>query len=225
MKNLFIIACLCLFNSIHGYTQPGKGRVLLGGSVSAGIADNEHGFGNNQAVSKGRSFAATPKVGLFISDRWVVGLSPTFSTMYQEVEVVGQERWQTSYGLGLFARYYRPVGEQFSIFGEITGIDFGQYRNRQESFNPQQGRREETWDRGTYYRIGAFLGIGAAYFFTPRIAVEASFGSLGFGLTHLSGRYKDSIGGQGNISGNNKAFAFSLQPNTLNLGVNLYLGQ
>jgi hypothetical protein len=224
MKNIFIIISICLFNAIQGYAQLSKGRILLGGSISASVADNEHGIGNNQGVATERSFSAAPNVGIFISDRWVVGLTPNFSTAYQRSGLSTHEFTQKTYGVGLFARYYRPVNEQFSFFGEITGIDLGYYRNQQENFDPQQGRRE-SWSRGTYYRIGAFLGIGAAYFFTPKVAVEASFGSLGFGLTHVSGEYEDGFGGQGDTKGNNKGFSFSLRPSTLNLGVNFYLGQ
>jgi hypothetical protein len=224
MKNLFILAIFCLFNSFQGYAQLSKGRILLGGSLSASVRDNQQSITNNQGPAVERTFSASPSAGIFISDRWVVGLAPSFSSNYQKLGIVAQESRQTNYGIGLFARYYRPVGEKFSFFGELTGLDVGFYRNELSSFIPQQPRGQ-SWNRGTYYRVGAFLGIGATYFVTPKIGIEASFGSLGVGLTHFSGEYRDSFNNRGDVSSDNKGFSFSLQPNTLNLGVSFYLGQ
>ena len=206
-----------------GYAQLSKGRILLGGSLSASVTDNQQNTANNQFVGTSRQFSIAPQAGVFVSDRWVVGLTPSFSSTYQRSGFSAHESTQRTYGLGLFARYYRPVSDKFSFFGELTGPDFGFYRNECVNANPPQPSTR-AWDRGTYFRAGAFLGIGAAYFITPKVGLEASFGSLGFGFTQFSGTYRDGAGGQGDTSNNNKNFAFSLQPNTLNLGVSFYLG-
>ncbi len=224
MKNLFILAIFCLFNGFHGYAQLSKGRVLLGGSLSASVTDNQQSITSNQAPIVERKFSASPNAGIFISDRWVIGLTPNFSSAYQKFGLSTQEIRLTNYGIGLFARYYRPVSETFSFFGELTGPAFGFYRNEFSSFDVQQPR-SESWNRGTYYQVGAFLSIGATYFVTPKIGVEASFGSLGFGFTRFSGEYRDSFTNRGDTSGDNKGFSFSLHPSTLNLGVSFYLGQ
>jgi hypothetical protein len=223
MNNVFILFIFCLLIGFPGYAQLSKGRTLLGGSLSASVSNNQQNTASNQFIGTSRQFSIAPKAGVFVSNRWVVGLTPNFSSAYQKFDLSEHETTQRTYGLGLFARYYQPVGDKFSFFGELTGPDFGFYRNEFVTSNrPQPSTR--AWNRGTYFRAGAFLGTGAAYFVTPKIGLEASFGSLGFGITQFSGTYRDSNGGQGDANSDNKDFSFSLQPNTLNLGVSFYLG-
>jgi hypothetical protein len=223
MKNVFILFIFCLLIGFPVYAQLSKGRILLGGSLSASVSDNQQNTANNRFIGTSRQFSIAPKAGVFVSDRWVVGLTPNFSSAYQKFDLSGDETTQRTYGLGLFARYYRPVGDKFSFFGELTGPDIGLYRNELVNANPPQ-LSTRAWNRGAYFLVGAFLGIGAVYFVTTKIGLEASFGSLGFGFTHFSGTYRDSAGGQGDTSSDNKNLSFSLQPNILNLGVSFYLG-
>jgi hypothetical protein len=87
--------------------------------------------------------------------------------------------------LGLSARYYLPLSDKWTLFGNLSGPGYQFGSTTRKEFQQSGQNRFEVTSRYNGYTIGAFLGFGAAYFITPRIGIEASIGSIGYGFSNL----------------------------------------
>jgi len=100
-----------------------KGSILVYGNV---------GFNSDKdaAENKESSFSINPGVGYQFTDNWTAGVNLGYSQTKNNPAVVGAptSTWK-GYNAGVFARYTKPLGSIFSIFGQgnagyLGGEDF-----------------------------------------------------------------------------------------------------
>jgi len=166
--------------------QTSKGEFYLGGSMSY----NYDSYGStstysylsgytNYYVTKVAAFNISPEIGYFISNKWSIGIAPTYarnsgtetSYFYSYTSTadntISSDTYHTnSIGLGIDVRYYCMITDKFGFF-------------------PQAGI--STLNNSTYFSDGT-LAIGATpnfvFFATPKLAVNLGFGSVGYSLDY-----------------------------------------
>lgn len=219
--------------------QINKGRMMLGGSFN--IQNNSNtskdslsgGFYDQNSISKSTNVAL--RYGYFIADGFMVGVfgglgNSSFNTK-NTYNVPGsvpnpnpEQSKNTSnlFSAGVFTRYYKMIGQsKFAVFGELAAsAGKGKSKITYESNGvalPKQG------SEGTSTAFSAIIRPGLTYFFTNKIAAEASFGN--FGYSRSKNDYKDSDGSfmrSQTSSGFTSNLNFSLS--NISLGINFYFG-
>lgn len=118
MKKINLFVILALLYSLSGNSQIEKGNWLVGGSVNLTSYKNEYISGDSAIKSelKGRGINIYPTIGYFLSDKFAIGLSPTYG--YSET----QNTSGSSYGIGPFARYYLLKPEKVINF--LTQVSY-----------------------------------------------------------------------------------------------------
>ena len=135
-----------------------KGDVFINGALSFGTSKT----GDNKTTG----FEVAPSVGYFVTENIAVGVRLGFAS--DKTEEVGEaELKQTTFNVGAFGRYYFTPASKFSFFGEL-GVNYGNSKIEQGP-----GEYKEN-------NFGVQVAPGVSYFLSSNIALEASFGILGF---------------------------------------------
>jgi hypothetical protein len=220
-----------LFFDLVFEPRPTGQRDLVGGSVSMDTNGSSGDTSQGLSPSSTRFFSIgiIPQVGLFVSDRWAVGLSASWNYNQERNESSPASSYYTDrrnsrINISLFARYYVPISEKWYAFGNLTGISYGFGRNTIKQASGSGPTTDVT--RSSSYNIGAFLGLGATCFFTPKIAIEATIGAIGYGFGRSETRVESDPGSSSqkastNFNGGN----ISLSPSSIALGARFYLGK
>ncbi|MCL7987874.1 hypothetical protein M8998_07980 [Sphingobacterium sp. lm-10] len=145
-----------------------KGNVILEGSFQSSTVNDR------LAGRKESSFNFTPKAGLFLSDRFALGLFLGIGRekLTERVGAVSEEQDKlNAFELGVFGRYYfLEVGSRFKTYTELsTGYGSHTYFYNAIGFNPLESKK-----RG----FGANAGIGANFFLTERVAINFLFANV-----------------------------------------------
>ena len=204
MKKIFF---LLLFAPVLTKAQFNKGDVFLGGNVSVYYshkAATENGV--NSPHSTSYSYALSPTVGFFTSERFALGGNIQYSRAVAEDidETNLQKNHSTTGSLAVFGRYFFPVNEKFSF--ALTG-DIFYSRSKSDSeyvnanFNSQSANK--------YYSTGVHIKPTFLYFPSRHWGFEASIGSLQF-IHDQSFTY------------NSKSDKFTVTYGTISLGVAYY---
>lgn len=173
MKKISIAILFFLSLSSAALAQHLKGKWLLGGNIES---STRNGTLSNPAVDyKSSQLTLGPKAGYFLSDRWAVGLAPTFSSA--NTKGTSDVTKAKSYSIAPFVRYYQPIGEKLAIFGELNGISYQTGWNKKTN---STGELMQHYDYRTY-NVGVFVRPGIVWFVTPKFGLETSIGSLGYG--------------------------------------------
>ncbi|MGQ2985107.1 outer membrane beta-barrel protein [Flavobacterium sp.] len=169
-KLLFSLAALAAFASANAQEEEGttgftKGDVFASGSL---------GYNSRKTgEEKYTRFGVMPRVGYFVSEKIAIGAqlgySSTEATYYTGME--WDERTTNSLTAGAFARYYGTPGKTFSFFGQL-------HVNYNSEKTDYEGGGE---DKRNGFDIGIMPGI--SYFVSDHIALEATFGALGYGTS------------------------------------------
>jgi hypothetical protein len=115
-KFLAFIFLLILFTSALR-AQINKGSVLLGGNV---------GFSTNEATDtslKNNSVSLSPVIGTAVKQNLIVGISFSYGHGKNNLTAPSVQSENESYGAGIFARKYVPLGKGFYLFGEM-GLNY-----------------------------------------------------------------------------------------------------
>jgi outer membrane protein len=135
---------------------------MLSGAV--GFSTTSRG---NEKVN---GFNFSPKAGYFVTNNIAVGVALGFGSNKHDMGF-GVEEKITTFSVGAFGRYYFKPGSQFSIFGQL-GV------------NSNSSKDENTVGNiTTVSKINGFdvmLSPGISYFVSRSLAIEASFGALGY---------------------------------------------
>jgi hypothetical protein len=231
MKNLFTAAVFCLFLSSFCNAQMGRGAWLLGGNLSLNGSGDDRTLNPSPSgsVNKNINIGIRPAAGVFVTDRLAVGLSPSWSYSRREIADLNYYLDRNSnFGLGLFARYYLPLSAKWTLFGDLSGPGYqsGKSRNIQTTPTPQGSatNRFEVDSRYSGYTLGAFLGFGAAYFITPKIGIEATVGSIGYGFSVRNVNNEFTPGTESEQTSRSNSGGISFSPENFSIGVRFYLG-
>ncbi len=103
-------------------SQAQKGSILLYGNV--GVSSTKEAD-----EDKTSSFNINPGIGYQLTDNWTAGVNLGYGQTKYNPSGVGATSTSKEYNAGLFARYTKPLGGIFSIFGQANagyaGADFG----------------------------------------------------------------------------------------------------
>lgn len=153
--------------STLAFGQIQKGDIRIGGNLSISKSDNA-GFDVNR-------FSFIPQASLFLSENTSLGLTLGYTSLTTGSGVNEQKSDQFSYGV--FARFYKSMGEKFYLFlqpgitlanGDVNGTDLSSF-----SFN---------------------LTPGLAYFVSEKIALEMNAGGLFYTSQDVGGVDSDNYG-------------------------------
>ena len=165
MKKLLFMAAVAVFGltSVNAQEEASTSGFAQGDVFATGtIAFVSESTGD----VKDNGFTFSPKAGYFVSENIAVGVALGYTTTNSEVPNV--EDYKTNmFEAGVFGRYYFTPASQFSFFGEL-GVNF-------ESSKEEQGNAEA---KANGFNVG--LAPGISYFVSNCLALEASFGVLGY---------------------------------------------
>ena len=136
-----------------------KGDIIVEGALQFGSTNDK----NTDAKTNQLRF--TPKAGLFLTDKAVVGIKLGVGSAKSETALPYNEVKSTDFGIGVFGRYYfLELGERFKSYGEL-GLGY------------ETAKNEVTTNAGTtkgndVNTLAAGLSLGMNYFLTPKIAVS-----------------------------------------------------
>jgi hypothetical protein len=173
---LFILPLLLL--SFSGFAQLQKGNKILGGTLnySTSKTTSEDPIGVMGQTSKTISFTNSPTLGVFVSDRTVVGLVLDIFSFSTENTINGQEftNGLNRFGFGPFVRRYFPVKEWVVFYGQAElGYSFGKTEQTFASFPNQNSERSTN-----SFNLRGTLGL--AFFPTNWMSVDLSMNPLSF---------------------------------------------
>lgn len=162
-KKLAVLAML-LASAVVSYAQLGQGTIMLGGGIGFS-AEKEQ---NPGADSRYTEFSLSPEVGFFVADNFAVGLA--FGVRSENNEPArGTQTKVTSFGVGPFARYYIPTGnDKFSFFGDAR-FNASFYKSKPDNSDADKG--------GSF---GASISPGFAFFPTENWSIDFSLSLLSF---------------------------------------------
>lgn len=140
-----------------------KGDVFVSGSV---------GFGSEKTGElKSNVFNISPKAGYFVTENIAVGVKLGY-TSGKDTNQVGPgtvEVKTNAFEAGAFGRYYFTPASQFSFFGELSA-----------GFNSSKSEIEGVPGESKSNGFNVGLAPGISYFVSNNIALEATFGLLGY---------------------------------------------
>ena len=161
MKKLVLSALLLAGFAFAGHAQ--KGSVLLYGNV--GISTTKEADDD-----KYTTFQLNPGVGYQFTDNWTAGVNLNYGYNKANPSGPGASTTSKNYGAGLFARYTKPLGGIFSLFGQANagyvGTDFG-------------GNKTNGFGIEVFPAVALNVHNG--------FALNFSFGSIGFESTKAKG--------------------------------------
>ena len=216
MTKLFTVGLLALLLSSSGFAQQHKGKWLVGGTFGSNSRTGTMQYPDVE--DKSNLLYVSPRVGYFLSDRWAVGIAPSFSRSFRGLPNHKHETRTVS--VAPFIRNYWPVGDKLSIFGELSGsVDRSTERINKVNGDSTQ---IENFSSGTT-GMGLYLRPGIVYFITPKIGIETSIGSLGFSYATMKGKRETP---ERTSEMTEKHFGSTVNLNyAFNVGVNFYLGK
>jgi len=170
-----------------------KGDVFISGAV---------GFGSQKTGNqKANGFEIAPSVGYFVTENIAIGVRLGYLT--EKLEYVEEgfpvEIKNNSFTVGAFGRYYFTPASKFSFFGEL-GVDYVNIKSEVVRPFPSETKTDG---------LAVQVAPGISYFLTKNLALEASFGVLGFATTE-----PDYEGAE-----KTNTFRFGLDTRDINLGL------
>lgn len=217
MRNLFVISVATLLLSLTGFAQVNKGKWLIGGGLESFSRTNT--MTNPGVENKSSQVSVSPRVGYFFADRWAAGIAPSYT--YNKYKDSLQTSKGNGYSIGVFVRYYQPIGEKLGIFGSLNGISYSAGSGELNHVNNALSRKNKYRSVG----VGAFIQPGIVYFITPKIGLETSVGALNLGYSSSKGEDETQAQG-GKRESTSSGFTASLNFNyQFNLAVLFYLGK
>jgi hypothetical protein len=124
MKKIYF-SLILLSSALAGFSQTGKGSVLLGGTINF-TSTSSNGDGQFGSDSKSTLFTLNPMVGIFPVNNFAVILNTDYvSATYSEG---GNSSSGHTLQIGPLLRYYFPASESVKIFAG-AGVGFGSGEN------------------------------------------------------------------------------------------------
>jgi len=222
MKNVSLILLFIFTLTFSAHSQISKGTWMLGGNLSLGSFSSKD-FKADPILSQSANFSITPRVGWFIRENLVIGLSPSYSFSSQNTNSPAQDNRTSSFSFAPFIRTYKTLYEKWAIFADFNGISVNFASSKYEGDNIPI---REASSQG--YQLGIFVSPGVTYFITPKVGIEASLGSLGFGFSRT--RTKEKITNSNEpfeketvYNSSNGGLSMSSLIQNIALGIHIYL--
>lgn len=173
-----------------------KGDIIVEGALQFGTTNNK----NTEVKTSNLGF--TPKAGLFVTDKTMVGIELGIGSAKTTDDLLNTEVKTNNVSIGVFGRYYfLELGERFKTYGEL-GLGY------------QTAKGELTTPLGTtkdddVNTIGVGLSVGMNYFLTQNMAVSFTLADvLSYGTSKVdSDNAKAQTEFNGNLNVLNNIFA------------------
>jgi hypothetical protein len=229
MKYVIAIIFIVLF-CVNGLTQVEKGRNMLYGNFNY-RHNNSNENVNTQTSSKITSnsafYGGSAGIGHFLQEGTLIGVRFSYShsnTINDNTASSGYYNKQISnqYVLSVFGRKYKFVyKDKLALFGQCN-VGYTNQENKELQIYTTQLTRDIT-NSNTESQGGVFnFHPGLVFFVTHVLAIETSFGNVGYEVTR-SKHYKD-----GNVIGTGQSSAFTSSINfnlsSLSFGLSFYFG-
>ena len=168
-----------------------KGDIVVEGALQFGTTNNKN------TETKTSNLGFTPKAGLFLTDKAMVGVELGIGSSKTTNDILNTEVKANSVTIGVFGRYYfLELGERFKTYGEL-GLG---YETAKGELSTPQGTTKSD-DVNT---IGVGLSLGMNYFLTPNVAVSFTLADvLSYGTSKVD---VDGAKAQTEFNGNLNVF-------------------
>ena len=213
MKRLTLVITAVLAGLLLQAQTQGGSIVLMGG---AGYFTDKtvNKFGNNTFENKFNQGFIDFGAMYMIMDPLGIGLALN-TTNYSSFSDGKKVSSQSLIGATVLARYYIPcMAPRFYTFGQV---DLGFASGKSKSFD-ENGNEEED-DRVNLSQFSFGVRPGIAYFLTPAVMVEASFGALAWTQT------KSVNNANNDITQTNSALEFFAFSKSLQFGFCWWIGR
>ena len=192
MKKVLLIALVAVFGltSVNAQDENTTGSFAKGDVFISGTASfSSVSFAGTSADA----FTIAPSAGYFINENIALGLSVSYSDATLEFD--GDDISVSTFGGGVFGRYYLTPSNQFSFFGNV-GIGYSTADMAGVDLNT----------------ISAAFAPGISYFVSDCIAIEAAVGVLGYSSSKFDAEGEEAINTLINEKNteNNKAYSWFL---------------
>ncbi len=231
LKVIIFSFALCL--TVVSNAQIEKGMKVVTGTISYQNNNSKTQDSINYQDSKSHTIGLSPKIGLFLSDNFCIGIavplkysSGNNNYTYEYPTSNNKLSFKThtfNYAVSPYATYYKKIADKF--YGYISGsVSFGlQNSNNKRVFSytdylsPINNSSSIIKTNSYGYNYSANLNFGLTYFISPKVAIEASLGSVGYTGSSTSTKdksYENYI--------KNSGFYSSIVTNGLGLGLSYY---
>lgn len=237
MKKLLFVSLLVNF-VFTTFAQLSEGRSMIGGSFSFSknqTNDNDTSYNKYTQVNKRNNFNGSLNYGYFIKDNLMLGAFGSYgsNTNSSNMNYIhpnsGYYRSSNTYRSilfsgGLFLRYYKMLGNsKFALFANLSSsFGGGNYTQYIVYKNSVVNDTITTDTKGKISSLRIAINPGLVYFLTKNIAIETSFGGLGYDWGITKNYARDVFIGDSKSSGFNSNLSVSLS--SIFLGVNFYFG-
>jgi hypothetical protein len=211
-----LLFLMCLFQQVQA--QINKGVSALGGSLHFVSRNIDRADGN----AKQTNFAFQPSISYFLAKNLSLGIEVGYSYENNRNYPISPgpyiESTLKSFSVGPFIRYYKALNEHVSLFGQGSFI-VGFPRNEVHSF--QSGGITST---SNYHATQIVAGVnpGITFFITQRLALEGSYGFIGY--RHQQDKSETGI--PATVTHNSgSSFELSFNPSSLGLGLQYYFSR
>jgi Outer membrane protein beta-barrel domain len=240
MKKLILLMfSMCLLLCFSSQAQFVKGTLMLGttiGSTGYSSANSDYGYDVGTLKNTGTNtftFSVGPQVGVFLSPRLVLGVTPAFNITTSHVNSTTTNTNNTTSGsttstttttvsLGPFMRYYFAgiPGSNWFYFQVNGAVGTGTGTSSGTSYTATStGNTDGKVSNILTWNAGASLGL--THFFYKRIGMDFA---LGYNYSHVHNYDINNTYSANKTSGNITASTNNYTLNTATSGVTLGLG-
>ena len=166
-QQLLFLAATFLF-TLNLDAQIKKGSIFLGGDISGSMQKTKTA---GSTTNEQNGFTISPVFGKAIKDNLVFGGSAGIS-FYEDEQTVSTDSKQNSYGLGIFLRKYKSLGNSgFYLF--LQGSLNGNYYRYLQDYSPYSFKNITK-----RYSAGISAYPGVSYAVSKRLHLETGFNNL-----------------------------------------------
>lgn len=218
-----ILSLVLLGAAFSAQAQISAGTTLLSGSIGYTQSENKTENAYLDQKSKTQVFNFTPTIGYFVAENLAVGVNLDFEstrtkgTDYYYYGSPYLSQFPASYkfnnktrtiNAGLFARYYKFVGEKVAFFGQAGAGYSNFYSNQKDGDRPQ----------GFYGNILP----GVTFFPTNKFALELT--ARGLSYSRVSAKVGATNNGE-DVKAIQNGFDLGFGLQDLRVGASFYLGR
>ena len=186
-----ILLGLLVFLALGANAQIERGKLFVGGTIGLNTygGSSETIEGSTTTIVDDVSvlgFNIIPRIGYMLTENIGAGLGVGYDYTKTTVpdafdngtDLFDQVTKNGTFTVSPFARYYMNVADKFYLFGELGfPIDIGSYKDLMWNDNTDGVVDNDVKYSSISYGFG--LGLGANYFVSNNIALEAGFNILG----------------------------------------------
>ena len=166
-KVILSVAAVFAFGFANAQETATEGGFAQGDLFISGAV----GFGSDKTGDvKTNTFEIAPSIGYFVTSNIAVGGRLGYVSTKEED---GLETKTNTFSVEAFGRYYMTPDSKFSFFGELA-VNYGTSKIEEENVFPLED--SEYKENG----FGVQVAPGVSYFLNSNLAIEASFGILGY---------------------------------------------